>query len=709
MSKFHRCQLAFWIPVLVSILVVPAAAQDLLPPVARQEPTELSSNGRTRIDEYYWMRNRESQEVLDWLTGENKYLDAVMEPTRALQEKLAGELRERIPQTDASVPVADRGWLWYDRIEDGQQYERYFRRPVAHPDAPEEVVLDVNQIAEGHSFCSVGGPDVSQNGQLIAFPVDLVGRRKYTVHFRDLATGKDLADRISDVTGNMAWAEDNRTLFYTRQDPETLRSDRVYSHVLGTDPATDRLVYTEMDPEFSVGVGKSRSRDFIVIASSQTLSSEFRLINAHHPELEPVVFLAREENHEYSVDHFNGEFFVRTNWDAPNFRLMKAADPGRDKSTWTEVVPHSTTTFLEGVALLRDWLVVEQRENGLTRIRYRKWDARDFSTVDFGEPCYAASMAVTPETATDELRYVFSSLRTPDSVFEVNLKTGARKLLKQDRIGGGFDTESYVTERLWATAHDGVKVPVSVLRKKSTPVDGTAPCFLYAYGSYGASTDANFDASMFNFVDRGFVYAIAHVRGGQELGRQWYEDGKLLKKKNTFTDFIDCGRFLISQKYADPKRIYANGGSAGGLLMGAVANMAPELFHGIIAEVPFVDVITTMLDDTIPLTTSEYDEWGNPNDPVYYDYMLSYSPYDNVETRAYPHLLVTTGLHDSQVQYFEPAKWVARLRAKKTDSNLLLLHTDMEAGHGGSTGRYDQYAEIALRQAFILRLAGLDK
>lgn len=709
MSSAPRLKIRFFFLFLFAWSAGQLSAQDLLPPVARQSPTELTTHGKTRIDEYYWMRNRESQEVLDWLAGENSYLEAVMEPTKGLQEKLAAELRERIPQTDESVPVPDRGWLWYERIEDGQQYERHCRRSIQHPELPEEVVLDVNQIAEGQAFCSVFNPAASANGQLIAYAVDLVGRRKYTLCFRDLASGKTLDDRIVDVTGDIAWAEDNKTVFYTRQDPETLRADRVFRHVLGTDPASDELVFTETDVEFNVGVGKTRSRDYVVIASSQTLSSEFRLINAHHPEQEPVVFLPREENHEYSVDHLNGEFFVRTNWDAPNFRLMKVAQPGGDKSHWTEVLPHSATAFFESFALFNHWLVVEQRENGLTRIRYRKWDANGFSDVDFGEPCYAASLAVTPDTGADDVRYVFSSLKTPDSVFEVNLASGQRKLLKQDRIGGAFDPENYVTERLWAEARDGVRVPVSVLRKKTTPVDGTAPCFLYAYGSYGANTDASFDPSMFNFVDRGFVYAIAHIRGGQEMGRHWYEDGKLLKKKNTFTDFIDCGRFLVGQKYADPKRIYANGGSAGGLLMGAVANMAPELFHGIIAEVPFVDVMTTMLDDTIPLTTSEYDEWGNPNDPVYYDYMLSYSPYDNVEAKAYPHLLVTTGLHDSQVQYFEPAKWVARLRAKKTDGNLLLLHTDMEAGHGGSTGRYDQYAEIALRQAFVLRLAGLEK
>lgn len=694
----------------VWLALAPAlATQDLLPPVAPQRPFELVTHGHTRIDEYYWMRERENPEVISWLTAENAYTQAQMEPTLPLQKKLADELRNRIPQDDDSLPRPLRGYDWFERTRDGLQYPVFIRRKSGDPDAAEEVVVDVNQLAEGHGFCSVGGFAVATSGNLVAWAVDRVGRRKYTIEFRDMATGRMLADRIPDTTGNLVWAEDNQTLFYCRQDPGTLRSDRVFAHRLGTAPETDRLVYTELDEEFSVGVGKSRSRQFILIQSVQTLSTETRLVNAYHPELEPEVFLPREENHEYDIDHLGGRFVIRSNWEAANFRLLECPSAGLEKSAWRELVPHSPGALIEGFELFDNWLVLQLLEKGLTRIRFREWNADSFRDLDFGEPCYEAGLAVTEQTDTSRLRFDFSSLRTPDSTFEFDLATGTKTLLKADRILGGFDRENYVSERLWATAGDGTQVPVSLVRHVRTPVDGTAPCLLYGYGSYGSSESAGFDPSILNLLDRGFVYAIAHIRGGSEMGRHWYEDGKLMKKKNTFTDFIDCGRFLIERKYADPKRLYANGGSAGGLLMGAVANMAPDLWHGIIAEVAFVDVVTTGLDASIPLTTSEYDEWGDPNQREYYDYMLSYSPYDNVEAKNYPNLLVTTGLHDSQVQYWEPAKWVARLRDRKTDRNLLLLHTEMEAGHGGASGRYDQYREAALRQAFLLRLAGISQ
>jgi oligopeptidase B len=478
---------------------------------------------------------------------------------------------------------------------------------------------------------------------------------------------------------------------------------------LGTDTQTDRLVYEEKDEEFSVDIDLSKSRKFLIITSQQTLSTECRLLDAHNPEADPIIFHLRERDHEYSVDHINDHFVIRTNWDAPNFRLMQVDRAGAEKSLWIELLPHNSAVFLEGFELLNDWLVVEERFNGLIRIRFRKWKDPQFQTIDFGEPCYSASLAATNLSETNLLRYSFSSLKTPNSVFEYNLATGQKNLLKQDEILGGFESSNYVSERLWATTDDGTRVPIGLLRHKDTAVDGTAPLLIYGYGSYGYSEEDDFNAAMLSLVNRGFVFAVAHIRGGQEMGRHWYEDGKLLNKKNTFTDFIDCTRFLVDQKYADPKRVYAMGGSAGGLLMGAVANLAPSLYHGMIAEVPFVDVVTTMLDDSIPLTTSEYDEWGNPNDPEYYQYMLSYSPYENVQRREYPNLLVTTGLHDSQVQYWEPAKWVARLRERKTDQNLVLMHTEMSAGHGGSSGRYRKYQETALRQAFLLMLAGIDQ
>ncbi len=690
-------------------LVCQTFAQQALPPAATKKPTELKAHGEVRVDEYYWMNNRNDPAVIEWLNAENAYTAAMLEPTVGLQKKIAGELESRIPQDDQSVAWPDRGYLWYSRIRKGQQYNVHLRRPVGSDESAEVVVVDVNEIARGHAYCSLAGLSCCTNGQTVAWAVDTVGRRKYTIQFRDMESGAMLPDQIADVTGNIEWAEDNQTIFYTRQDPETLRSHQVYAHRLGTDPASDRLVYEETDVEFDVSIHGTRSRRYLVIDSTQTLSSESRVIDAFRPESEPVVFLPREKNHEYAIDHIGEKFYIRTNWEAPNFRVMETDRPAIDRSGWIETVPHQADVFLDGFELLDDWLVLSQHENGLPRIRYRKWDQSEFSSLDFGEPCYEASLTVTTRTAGNQLRYEFSSLRTPSSVFDYDMKTGGKSLLKQQEVLGGFDTANYVTERLWATAGDGTRVPVALLRHRDTPVDGTAPLLLYAYGSYGSSETDDFSATVLSLVDRGFMYAVAHIRGGQEMGRAWYEDGKLLKKTNTFTDFIDCARFLVAERYADPKRMYAMGGSAGGLLMGAVSNMAPELFHGIIAEVPFVDVITTMLDDSIPLTTSEYDEWGNPNEREYYDYMLSYSPYDNVRALNYPNLLVTTGLHDSQVQYWEPAKWVARLREKKTGNNLLLLHTNMDAGHGGASGREDRYREFALRAAFLLSLAGIEQ
>jgi oligopeptidase B len=686
-----------------------ATAQQVVPPIAAKRPHEMIMHGDKRVDEFYWMRERENPEVIDWLNKENAYLDAMLAPVKPLQERLANEIRDRIKQDDESVPYPDRGYNWYSRIKDGQQYSNFYRRKIGETgkNGDEELVLDQNQLAVGKEYCSVGRMTSSPSGDLVAWPVDFVGRRKYTIQFKKLSTGQMLPQEIKDTTGNLVFAEDGKHLFYTRQDPETLRSYRVYRHQIGTDPAMDKLVYEETDEEFSVGITNTKSRDYLIIASIQTLSTECRLINAKNPLAEPILFFGRQPDHEYSVDHLDGRFVIRTNWKSPNFRLMETDRPNADQAQWKELLAHDPSTFLEGFELLKDWLVVEERFNGLNRIRYRRWNEPEFQSLDFGEPCYSAGMAATNIAETNKLRYSFSSLKTPPSVVEFDLVSAAKVVLKQDEILGGFDSSNYLSERLWAIARDGTKVPVGVLRHKSTSIDGSAPLFIYGYGSYGASEEDDFNPAVLNLVNRGFIYAVAHIRGGQEMGRSWYENGKLLKKKNTFTDFIDCTKFLIENKYADPKRVYAQGGSAGGLLMGAVMNMEPELYHGMIADVPFVDVVTTMLDDTIPLTTSEYDEWGNPNDPQYYQYMLSYSPYENVQKRNYPNLLVTTGLHDSQVQYFEPAKWVARLRDRKTDQNLLLLHTEMSAGHGGSSGRYKRYRETAMRQVFLLMLAGI--
>ncbi len=735
----------------------PINAQELdkahaLPPKAAKKPHALEIHGHQRVDEYYWLRERENPEVIQWLEDENTYRLAVMARTEPLQKALADELRDRIKQDDQSAAYPERGYSWYSRTEDGKQYEVHFRCKMEEEASDrcgeEELVLDENELAQGHEYCSVGSLEVSPSGQIVAWPVDFVGRRLYTIQFRDMSTGQMMREEIPETTGNLVFAEDNLHVFYTRQDPETLRSDRVYCHRLGADPTTDRLVYNEQDEQFSVHVSPTKSRRYIQIVSAQTLSTEYRLVDAMKPELPPVVFHPRERDHEYHIDHLENRFVIRTNWNAPNFRLMETTDRldgnrpddngtdgngaegnrptsgadgsvggptfgavGRnwDKSNWRELIAHDTDIFVEGFELLNDWLVLEERSGGLTRIRYRRWDEDELSSLDFGEPCYAAGLAATSIADTPVLRYSFSSPKTPPSIIDVDLRDASKTVVKQTEVLGGFDSRNYHTQRIWAKARDGVEVPVTVLRHRDTPVDGTAPCLVYAYGSYGISMDDGFSPLIFNLVNRGFVYAVAHIRGGQEMGRQWYEDGKLLKKKNTFTDFIDCTRYLIDQQYADPERVYARGGSAGGLLMGAVANMAPELYHGMIADVPFVDVVTTMLDESIPLTTSEYDEWGNPNDPDYYRYMLSYSPYDNVQSKAYPNLLVTTGLHDSQVQYWEPAKWVARLREQKTDDNLLLLYTEMHAGHGGVSGRYDRYREIALRQAFLLMLAEIDQ
>ncbi|MEM7457374.1 MAG: S9 family peptidase [Planctomycetota bacterium] len=682
-----------------------AAAQQ--PPECEKRPERLEAHGQVRIDDYYWLRERENPDVIAYLNAENDYMTAVMSETEALQEKLAAETRARIVQEDTSVPVTERGFDYYRRTEEGSQYPIYCRRKTGSDE--EVVILDVNELAEGHDFCSVSGMDVSTNSSMLAYAVDTVGRRKYTLRIKSLETGETLADSIPDVTGNLVWAEDNETLFYTRQDPQTLRWFQIFRHRLGTDSSEDVLVYEEADEEFSVRLGKTRSRDFIIINCNQTLSSETLLIDAATPESEARIFQPREDDHEYSIDHLDGAFYIRTNWEASNFRLMRTGEDNTTKESWQDVVPHSEEIYFDSFELFNNWLVIEQRENGLAQIRYRRNDGTEFENLDFGEPCYSAGLAATMESDSDSLRYRFSSLATPPGTFEFDMNSGESTLLKQETILGGFDRGNYQTERIWARASDGTAVPVSLVYHKDTPLDGTAPCLLYAYGSYGISMSASFNASRFNLIDRGFIFAIAHIRGGQEMGRHWYEDGKLLNKKNTFTDFIAVGRDLVAREYADPDRLYARGGSAGGLLMGAVANMAPELFNGIIADVPFVDVVTTMLDDTIPLTTSEYDEWGNPNDQQYYDYMLSYSPYDQVEAKAYPNILVTTGLHDSQVQYWEPAKWVARLREMKTDENLLLLKTNMSAGHGGASGRFDRYREIAFRHAFLLNLAGIEE
>jgi oligopeptidase B len=676
--------------------------------MAKIVPHKLEKHGDVRTDNYYWLKERENPEVVAYLTAENDYLEGVMKHTEGLQDVLFEEIKGRMKKDDASVPFFHDGYFYYYRYEGDKEYALYARKKGSL-EAPEESMLDANELAEGHEFFSMGGFSVSSGRDIIAFGVDTVGRRFYTVRFKNLTTGEMYEDVLPDVTGNVAWANDNKTLFYTKQDPETLRSDRVFRHVMGTDPAKDVLVYEEKDETFGCFVYKTKSKKYIMIASYHTLSTEYRYLNAEKPSGDFTVILPREENHEYSVAHYQDKFYIRTNWKAQNFRLMETPVTATGKDNWQEVIPHRADVFLDDYDIFKDFLVLTEREGGLNHIRIIPWEGGEEHYLDFGEPAYLAYTRTNLEFDTGLLRYGYTSMTTPRSTYDYDMVSKERTLLKQDEVVGGFEPSDYRTERLHAVARDGTKVPISIVFPKDLKKDGSAPLLLYAYGSYGASMDATFSSARLSLLERGFAYAIAHVRGGQELGRQWYEDGKLFNKKNTFTDFIDCAKFLVEEGYTSKDRLFAMGGSAGGLLMGAIFNMAPELFKGVIADVPWVDIITTMLDPSIPLTTSEYDEWGDPNEKKYYDYMLSYSPYDNVVAKDYPNLLVTTGLHDSQVQYFEPAKWVAKLRALKTDDNVLLLKTNMEAGHGGPSGRFKRHQETALSYAFMLDLVGISK
>jgi oligopeptidase B len=670
------------------------------PPVAQRIPQNLEIHRKVRVDDYYWLKERDNPKVIEYLEAENTYTESALAHTKGLQAQLYDEIVGRIKQDDESVPYFDNGYVYYHRFETGQDYPIYCRRRGSMG-APEEIILNAARMAEGHDYFAVRGLRISTDTTLMAFAEDTVGRRIYSLRFKNLNTGEISKEVIPDVTGNVVWANDNRTVFYTRQDPETLRAHLVYRHVLGTDPNDDILVFDEEDPIFNCSIAKTKSKKFLIIHSSSTLTDEARYLDADTPDGPFTVFLPRHRGHEYSIDHFGDRFFIRTNDDAPNFRLMSTPVGDTDRSRWTEVVPHSDQTYVSGFEIFRDHLVVAQRTNGLMQLRVIPWSGNETYLIDFDDPTYGVWISVNPELDTTTLRFTYSSLTTPFSVYDFDMVTRTRTLLKRDEVLGDFDPSNYVSERVYAPARDGVEVPVSLVRRVDSP-DGPQPLLLYAYGSYGYSMDPVFSSERLSLLDRGFTFAIAHVRGGQEYGRRWYEDGKLLHKKNTFTDFIDCGLFLVDQGMTTPDRLFAMGGSAGGLLMGAIVNMRPDLFRGVVAAVPFVDVVTTMLDPDIPLTTAEYDEWGNPNEKEYFDYMLSYSPYDQVRAQDYPAMLVTAGLHDSQVQYWEPAKWVAKLRATKTDNHLLLLHTNMDAGHGGASGRFKQHEETALTFAFLL-------
>jgi len=702
-------QRGVWLAACSWILWTPsqaALAEGPEPPVAKIEAKTFVEHGQERTDDYYWLKDRDNPDVVKYLEAENAYTAAVLGHTQTLQDKLFEEIVGRIKPTDASVPYREGDYLYYYRYEEGEEYRVHCSRKGSM-EAPEEVMLNGNELGKGSAFFSLSSPKVSPDQSILAFATDTVGRRFYTLRFKDLGSGKLLDDVLPDVTGISAWANDSKTVFYVKQDPETLRWYRVYRHVLGTDPGQDALVYEEADETFSVYVGKSRSKKYLAIASSQTLASEFRFLDADDPQGEFEIFEPRQTGHEYNVDHRGDKFYVRTNLGAKNFRLMETPVSAMGRQNWKEVVPHRDDVFLSGFELFEDYTVLSERKEGLIQMRVVPSAGGAGHHIDFGEPAYDAWVAQNPEFDSQLLRYGYSSLTTPRSVYDYDMASRQKKLMKRDEVPGGYEPAEYASERLYARARDGIAVPISLVYRAGLKRDGSNPLLLYAYGSYGASMDAGFRSSRLSLLDRGFVYAIAHIRGGQELGRDWYEDGKLLKKKNTFTDFINCALHLTQQRYTSPDKLFAMGGSAGGLLMGAVTNMRPDLFRGIISAVPFVDVVTTMLDASIPLTSGEWDEWGDPRKKEYYDYMLSYSPYDNIEAKDYPNILVTTSLHDSQVQYWEPAKYVAKLRRIKTDENRLVLKTDMQAGHGGKTGRFKRHQDTAFNYAFLLDLAGV--
>lgn len=673
------------------------------PPVAEKIPKELTAHGDTRIDNYYWMRDRDDPKVVAYLQAENSYLDTIMSPEKKLRDKLYEEMKGRIKETDMSVPYLKNGYYYYSRYEQGKEYPLYCRKKGSL-EAEEQIMLNVNELAVGHNYCQVSAINISPDGKMMAYGLDTVSRRRYTIYIKNLETGALLADAIPDTEGNSVWAADNKTFFYSRKDTVTLRADRIMRHITGQQPAQDKEIFHEKDETYGVSVYKTKSDKYIVIGSSSTLSSETSILDASKPEGSFRVFQPRDKNMLYEVDHKDDHFYIRTNYQALNFRLMECPLDKTSRDNWKDVIPHRADVLLESVELFRDYMVLGERKNGLSQLRIINTNNHQEYYVPFDEQAYVAHASINPEFDTKLLRYSYASLTTPNSVYDYNMETKEKELKRQQEVLGGYDPKDYVTERLFATATDGTKIPISLVYKKGFDKNGKSPLLLYAYGSYGITSEPVFSSSRLSLLDRGFAFAIAHVRGGEEMGRQWYEDGKMFKKKNTFTDFIACADHLIQQQYTSKEHLYALGGSAGGLLMGAVVNMRPELWNGVVAAVPFVDVMTTMLDSSIPLTTGEYDEWGNPNNKDSYDYMRSYSPYDNVEHKAYPNLLVTTGLHDSQVQYWEPAKWVAKLREMKTDDHLLLLHTNMEAGHGGASGRFASLKEVALEYAFFLKL-----
>ena len=684
-----------------------SAMSEVKPPIAKQQPHRFEIHGDVRIDNYHWLRDdtRERVEVIDYLNAENQYVDHVMDAVGDLPDRLYEEMVARIVKDDQSVPYRLDDYWYYRRFSADQEYPVYARRKGSL-EAEEEILMDMNQRAEGSSFFQSNAQTVSPNHKMFGFSEDLVGRRKYTLRFKDLTNGTILPDAIENTTGSMAWAKDNKTVFYTRKHPVTLLPYQVYRHKLGTPVEEDVLVYEEKDNTFYVSCYSSRSKEYIVIQIGSTTQSEVRLLPTDEPDGEFKVFLPREADHEYSIEDYGDTFLINTNWQAKNFRIMKAnLATSQDKSSWQEVVPHDEETLIYGMEAFRDWLVIDQRSDGIKHIKAMNWTSGKEKIISADESAYTMWTDFNPQQDTNIMRYTYNSMTQPGQVFDIDLNSGEKTLLKEQQIKGGFDQSQYRSERINIDARDGAKVPVSLVYRAGLGDLNERPILVYGYGSYGSSVDPRFSISRISLLDRGFIFAIAHIRGSQARGRGWYEDGKLFNKKNTFTDFIDATEGLLTQGYGDKDRVYGMGGSAGGLLMGAVANMRGDLYHGMLAAVPFVDVITTMLDEDIPLTTGEFDEWGNPKEKDAYEYMLSYSPYDQVKAQDYPNMMVTTGLHDSQVQYWEPAKWVAKLRELKTDDNILVMRTNMDAGHGGASGRFQAYKEVAEEYAFLLLLS----
>lgn len=677
------------------------------PPKAKKIPKELVIHNDVRVDDYYWLNEKENKDVISYLEAENDYYDALTGHTKDFQESLFQEMKGRIKEDDSSVPYKLNDYWYSTRYVIGGEYPLYSR--FKHSlEATEEIMFNCNDMAKGHDYFSLGGIAISPDNKLAAFGVDTVSRRQYTLQIKNLETGAILEDKIENTTGGGVWANDNETLFYTRKDPVTLRSDKIYKHKLGTPTSDDVLIFHEKDDTFSTFIYRTKSKKYLVIGSFSTLTSEFQILSVDNPDGKFEVFSPRVRGLEYTIFHYEDSFYILTNKDkAENFKLMRTSEEKTSSEHWIEFIPHRQEVLLEDIDIFKEYYVLSERENGLNKIRIVRWDGAEEYFLPFKSETYTAYVGSNPDFDTEILRYSYNSMTTPSSVIDFNMRTKAKEVKKeQEVLGGKFDKENYKELRLWATARDGEKIPMSVVYRKDTILNKDTPILQYAYGSYGSTIDPYFSTVRLSLLDRGFVFAIAHIRGGEYLGRRWYETGKLLKKKNTFTDFIDCSKYLIEQNMTSANHLYAMGGSAGGLLMGAIINMQPDIYNGIIAAVPFVDVVTTMLDDSIPLTTGEYDEWGNPNEKEYYEYMKSYSPYDNVIAQEYPNMLVTTGLHDSQVQYFEPAKWVAKLRELKTDNHLLLLNTNMEAGHGGASGRFESLREVAKEYAFLLDLEG---